>query len=174
MKIHYSLLFCIGMEYVFQKLIFYQNSLIWSSVKCLVFIVSLTQNTMLPWVLAMYLQILVCLQPWCVILVLRNSDVRCVALNCSFSFPSVTFRFDTKDYHLALPYYRMAGLSMTEVLERLVSEGDEIQTYERGFIFYLTHSLNEDINEELSKVETSIFLLTCWFNYNLRTASNIK
>ncbi|XP_071294414.1 BLOC-2 complex member HPS3 isoform X4 [Agelaius tricolor] len=60
-------------------------------------------------------------------------------------------RFDTKDYHLALPYYRMSGLSMTEVLKRLVSEGDEIQTYERGFIFYLTHSLNEDSNEELSK-----------------------
>ncbi|NXD21066.1 HPS3 protein, partial [Spelaeornis formosus] len=60
-------------------------------------------------------------------------------------------RFDTKDYHLALPYYRMSGLSMTEVLERLVSEGGEIQTYERGFIFYLTHSLNEDSNEELSK-----------------------
>ncbi|NXW27987.1 HPS3 protein, partial [Phaetusa simplex] len=60
-------------------------------------------------------------------------------------------RFDTKDYHLALPYYRMSGLSMTEVLKRLVSEGDEIQTYERGLIFYLTHSLNEDLNEELSK-----------------------
>ncbi|NXY47039.1 HPS3 protein, partial [Ceuthmochares aereus] len=60
-------------------------------------------------------------------------------------------RFDTKDYHLALPYYRMSGLSMTEVLKRLVSEGDEIQTYERGFIFYLTHTLNEDSNEELSK-----------------------
>ncbi|NXI96983.1 HPS3 protein, partial [Psophia crepitans] len=60
-------------------------------------------------------------------------------------------RFNTKDYHLALPYYRMSGLSMTEVLKRLVSEGDEIQTYERGFIFYLTHSLNEDLNEELSK-----------------------
>ncbi|NXW10193.1 HPS3 protein, partial [Fregetta grallaria] len=60
-------------------------------------------------------------------------------------------RFDTKDYHLALPYYRMSGLSMTEVLKRLVSEGDEIQTYERGFVFYLTHSLNEDLNEELSK-----------------------
>ncbi|NXT76126.1 HPS3 protein, partial [Zapornia atra] len=60
-------------------------------------------------------------------------------------------RFDTKDYHLALPYYRMSGLSMTEVLQRLVSERDEIQTYERGFIFYLTHSLNEDLNEELSK-----------------------
>ncbi|KFP72738.1 Hermansky-Pudlak syndrome 3 protein, partial [Acanthisitta chloris] len=59
-------------------------------------------------------------------------------------------RFDTKDYHLALPYYRMSGLSMAEVLNRLVS-GDEIQTYERGFLFYLTHSLNEDLNEELSK-----------------------
>ncbi|NWV68463.1 HPS3 protein, partial [Malurus elegans] len=60
-------------------------------------------------------------------------------------------RFDTKDYHLALPYYRMSGLSMAEVLKRLVSEGDEIQTYERGFIFYLTHSLNEDSSEELDK-----------------------
>ncbi|XP_058699639.1 BLOC-2 complex member HPS3 isoform X1 [Poecile atricapillus] len=60
-------------------------------------------------------------------------------------------RFDTKDYHLALPYYRMSGLSMTEVLKRLVSEGDEMQTYAKGFIFYLTHSLNEDSNEELSK-----------------------
>ncbi|NXE26563.1 HPS3 protein, partial [Ardeotis kori] len=60
-------------------------------------------------------------------------------------------RFDTKDYHLALPYYRMSGLSLTEVLERLISEGDEVQTYARGFIFYLTHSLNEDLNEELSK-----------------------
>ncbi|NWH57335.1 HPS3 protein, partial [Geococcyx californianus] len=60
-------------------------------------------------------------------------------------------RFDTKDYHLALPYYRMSGLSVTEVLKRFVSEGDEIQTYERGFIFYLSHSLNEDVNEELSK-----------------------
>ncbi|NWR52678.1 HPS3 protein, partial [Regulus satrapa] len=60
-------------------------------------------------------------------------------------------RFDTKDYHLALPYYRMSGLSMTEVLKRLVSESDEIRTYERGLIFYLTHSLNEDSDEELSK-----------------------
>ncbi|OXB70537.1 UNVERIFIED_CONTAM: hypothetical protein H355_011924 [Colinus virginianus] len=57
-------------------------------------------------------------------------------------------RFDTKDYHLALPYYRMSGLSVTEVL---LSGSDEIQTYERGFILYLTHSLNEELNKELSK-----------------------
>ncbi|XP_052542446.1 BLOC-2 complex member HPS3 isoform X5 [Tympanuchus pallidicinctus] len=60
-------------------------------------------------------------------------------------------RFDTRDYHLALPYYRMSGLSVAEVLERIASESDEIQTYERGLIFYLTHSLNEELNEELSK-----------------------
>lgn len=76
-----------------------------------------------------------------------------------FSFLSVALRFDTKDYHLALPYYRMSGLSMAEVLKRIVSEGDEMQTYERGFIFYLTHSLNEDLNEELTKVETSSYVL---------------
>ncbi|NXO05173.1 HPS3 protein, partial [Rhinopomastus cyanomelas] len=69
----------------------------------------------------------------------------CAALGDCYS------RFDTKDYHLALPYYRMSGLSMTEVLKRLFSESGDIQTYERGFIFYLTHSLNEDLNEELSE-----------------------
>lgn len=86
------------------------------------------------------------------------SDDKSISFSCFglVFFPfSIAFRFDTKDYHLALPYYRMSGLSMTEVLKRLVSEGDEIQTYERGFIFYLTHSLNEDLNEELSKVGTS-------------------
>ncbi|XP_076197700.1 BLOC-2 complex member HPS3 isoform X2 [Aptenodytes patagonicus] len=77
---------------------------------------------------------------------LRAFRESCAALGDCYS------RFDTKDYHLALPYYRMSGLSMTEVLKRLVSEGDEIQTYERGFIFYLTHSLNEDLTEELSKL----------------------
>uniref|UniRef100_A0A669PX88 HPS3 biogenesis of lysosomal organelles complex 2 subunit 1 n=1 Tax=Phasianus colchicus TaxID=9054 RepID=A0A669PX88_PHACC len=55
------------------------------------------------------------------------------------------------DYHLALPYYRMSGLSVAEVLERLASESGEIQMYEKGLIFYLTHSLNEELNEELSK-----------------------
>ncbi|NXL90946.1 HPS3 protein, partial [Alectura lathami] len=71
-------------------------------------------------------------------------------------------RFDTKDYHLALPYYRMSGLSVTEVLERLVSEVDKIQTYERGFIFYLTHSLNENLNEELSKESANKILQIFW------------
>uniref|UniRef100_K7G8T0 HPS3 biosis of lysosomal organelles complex 2 subunit 1 n=1 Tax=Pelodiscus sinensis TaxID=13735 RepID=K7G8T0_PELSI len=61
-------------------------------------------------------------------------------------------RFDIKDYHLALPYYKMSGLSITEVLKRIDSlvEGGT-QKYEKGFIFYLNHSLYEDLNEELSK-----------------------
>ncbi|XP_030430210.1 Hermansky-Pudlak syndrome 3 protein isoform X1 [Gopherus evgoodei] len=61
-------------------------------------------------------------------------------------------RFDTKDYHLALPYYKMSGLSVTEVLKKIdsVVEGGT-QKYEKGFIFYLNHSLYEDLNEELSK-----------------------
>ncbi|KAM9378570.1 BLOC-2 complex member HPS3 [Phaethornis superciliosus] len=77
--------------------------------------------------------------------ILRAFKESCAFLGDCYS------RFDTKDYHLALPYYRMSGLSMTEVLKRLASEGDEIQTYEKGFLFYLTHSLNEELNEELSK-----------------------
>ncbi|XP_034638029.1 Hermansky-Pudlak syndrome 3 protein isoform X2 [Trachemys scripta elegans] len=61
-------------------------------------------------------------------------------------------RFNTKDAHLALPYYKMSGLSITEVLKRIdsVVEGGT-QKYEKGFIFYLNHSLYEDLNEELSK-----------------------
>uniref|UniRef100_A0A8D0GS48 HPS3 biosis of lysosomal organelles complex 2 subunit 1 n=1 Tax=Sphenodon punctatus TaxID=8508 RepID=A0A8D0GS48_SPHPU len=61
-------------------------------------------------------------------------------------------RFDTKDSHLALPYYKMSGLSMTEVLKRADSVlGDGTQKYEKGFLFYLHHSLYEDLNEELSE-----------------------
>nr|XP_016847557.1 PREDICTED: Hermansky-Pudlak syndrome 3 protein isoform X1 [Anolis carolinensis] len=61
-------------------------------------------------------------------------------------------RFDTKDFHLALPYYKMSGLSMTEVLQRVDSAlDDKTLKYEKGFIFYLHHSLYEDLEEELSE-----------------------
>ncbi|XP_042313913.1 Hermansky-Pudlak syndrome 3 protein isoform X2 [Sceloporus undulatus] len=61
-------------------------------------------------------------------------------------------RFDTKDFHLALPYYKMSGLSITEVLKRVDSTlDDKTQKHEKGFIFYLHHSLYEDLEEELSE-----------------------
>ncbi|XP_044107514.1 Hermansky-Pudlak syndrome 3 protein isoform X1 [Neovison vison] len=61
-------------------------------------------------------------------------------------------RLDTQYSHLALPYYKMSGLSMAEVLARadwLLEDGS--QKYERGLIFYINHSLYENLDEELSE-----------------------
>ncbi|XP_054838244.1 BLOC-2 complex member HPS3 [Eublepharis macularius] len=61
-------------------------------------------------------------------------------------------RFDTKDFHLTLPYYKMSGLSVTEILKRVdLSSEDEAHKYGKGFIFYLQHALYEDTDEELSE-----------------------
>ncbi|XP_077016866.1 BLOC-2 complex member HPS3 isoform X2 [Tamandua tetradactyla] len=61
-------------------------------------------------------------------------------------------RLDTQYSHLALPYYKMSGLSMTEVLTRMDSAvEDGSQKYERGLIFYINHSLSENLDEELSE-----------------------
>lgn len=61
------------------------------------------------------------------------------------------FRFDTKDFHLALPYYKMSSLSVSDILKRVTFK-DKTQKYEKGFIFYLQHSLYEDIDEKLNEV----------------------
>ncbi|XP_008071157.1 Hermansky-Pudlak syndrome 3 protein isoform X2 [Carlito syrichta] len=61
-------------------------------------------------------------------------------------------RLDTQHSHLTLPYYKMSGLSMAEVLARMdwtVEDGS--QKYERGLIFYINHSLYENLDEELSE-----------------------
>ncbi|XP_070262048.1 BLOC-2 complex member HPS3 isoform X2 [Myotis yumanensis] len=68
-------------------------------------------------------------------------------------------RLDTQYSHLALPYYKMSGLSMAEVLARVdwaVEDGS--QKYERGLIFYISHSLYENLDEELSEMK-----LVCGF-----------
>uniref|UniRef100_A0A670Y3I6 HPS3 biosis of lysosomal organelles complex 2 subunit 1 n=1 Tax=Pseudonaja textilis TaxID=8673 RepID=A0A670Y3I6_PSETE len=59
-------------------------------------------------------------------------------------------RFDTKDFHLTLPYYKMSSLSISDILKRVTFE-DKTQKYEKGFIFYLKHSLYEDIDEKLNE-----------------------
>ncbi|KAG8511407.1 Hermansky-Pudlak syndrome 3 protein [Galemys pyrenaicus] len=61
-------------------------------------------------------------------------------------------RLDTQYSHLALPYYKMSGLSMTEVLARVDwAVEDGLQKYEKGLIFYINHSLYENLDEELSE-----------------------
>ncbi|XP_058151117.1 BLOC-2 complex member HPS3 isoform X2 [Dasypus novemcinctus] len=61
-------------------------------------------------------------------------------------------RLDTQYSHLALPYYKMSGLSMAEVLARMdVAVEDGSQKYERGLLFYINHSLYENLDEELSE-----------------------
>ncbi|XP_072517100.1 BLOC-2 complex member HPS3 isoform X2 [Salminus brasiliensis] len=61
-------------------------------------------------------------------------------------------RLDKRDFHLALPYYKMSGLTVTEVIQRNVamncSTGAE---YGKGFLFFLKHSLYEETMEELSE-----------------------
>ncbi|XP_041515070.1 Hermansky-Pudlak syndrome 3 protein isoform X2 [Microtus oregoni] len=60
-------------------------------------------------------------------------------------------RLDTEQSHLALPYYKMSGLSLSEVLARVDwTEDSESQKYERGLIFYINHSLYENLGEELN------------------------
>ncbi|KAM5155023.1 BLOC-2 complex member HPS3 isoform 2-T3 [Callospermophilus lateralis] len=61
-------------------------------------------------------------------------------------------RLDTQHSHLALPYYKMSGLTMAEVLARVDWAVDsEPQKYEKGLIFYINHSLYENLDEELSE-----------------------
>ncbi|XP_045047962.2 BLOC-2 complex member HPS3 isoform X2 [Desmodus rotundus] len=61
-------------------------------------------------------------------------------------------RLDTQHSHLTLPYYKMSGLSMADVLARVDwAEEDVSQKYERGLIFYISHSLYENLDEELSE-----------------------
>ncbi|KAL1778324.1 Hermansky-Pudlak syndrome 3 protein isoform X1 [Sigmodon hispidus] len=61
-------------------------------------------------------------------------------------------RLDTEQSHLTLPYYKMSGLSLAEVLARVDWTGEsESQKYEKGLIFYINHLLHENLDEELSK-----------------------
>ncbi|XP_035996721.1 Hermansky-Pudlak syndrome 3 protein isoform X2 [Fundulus heteroclitus] len=56
-----------------------------------------------------------------------------------------------KDCHLALPYYRMSGLSVTEVISRNRPLPGSPHTYGPGFLFYLKHFLLEETDQTLSQ-----------------------
>ncbi|KAM5163044.1 BLOC-2 complex member HPS3 isoform 1-T4 [Mantella aurantiaca] len=59
-------------------------------------------------------------------------------------------RLDTKKSHFALPYYKMSCLSVSEVIDRVLCK-DFPQEYGKGFMFYLKHSLCEELEEQLSE-----------------------
>ncbi|XP_043926553.1 Hermansky-Pudlak syndrome 3 protein [Protopterus annectens] len=61
-------------------------------------------------------------------------------------------RFNVKNYRLALPYYKMSGLSLSDVISRDVSAIEEgEQVYRKSFLVYLKQSLFEEVDKELSK-----------------------
>nr|XP_057929009.1 Hermansky-Pudlak syndrome 3 protein isoform X3 [Doryrhamphus excisus] len=51
--------------------------------------------------------------------------------------------------HLALPYYRMSGLSVREVLARNRPQPNSPHSYGPGFLFYLKHYLLEETEQHL-------------------------
>ena len=72
-------------------------------------------------------------------------------------------RSSQKDCHLALPYYRMSGLSVTEIMARNRPLPSSPHTYGPGFLFYLKHFLLEETEQILSQVHTVMLhiLLVC-------------
>uniref|UniRef100_A0A665TRI0 HPS3 biogenesis of lysosomal organelles complex 2 subunit 1 n=1 Tax=Echeneis naucrates TaxID=173247 RepID=A0A665TRI0_ECHNA len=56
-----------------------------------------------------------------------------------------------KDCHLALPYYRMSGLSVTEIITRNRPLPASPHSYGLGFLFYLKHYLLEETEQSLSQ-----------------------
>ncbi|CAJ1061047.1 Hermansky-Pudlak syndrome 3 protein isoform X3 [Xyrichtys novacula] len=60
-------------------------------------------------------------------------------------------RDSQKDCHLALPYYRMSGLPVTEVIARNRPLPSSPHSYGTGFLFYLKHYLLEESEQSLSR-----------------------
>uniref|UniRef100_A0A3B4A8X3 BLOC-2 complex member HPS3 C-terminal domain-containing protein n=1 Tax=Periophthalmus magnuspinnatus TaxID=409849 RepID=A0A3B4A8X3_9GOBI len=60
-------------------------------------------------------------------------------------------RGNQKDCHLALPYYRMSGLSIPEVMARNQPRPSSPRSYGPGFLFYLKHYLLEETQQTLDQ-----------------------
>lgn len=69
----------------------------------------------------------------------------CALLGDSFS------RGSQKDCHLALPYYRMSGLSVTEIMSRNRPHPSSPHSFGPGFLFYMKHFLLDETAHILSQ-----------------------
>uniref|UniRef100_UPI00398F1807 BLOC-2 complex member HPS3 isoform X2 n=1 Tax=Pristiophorus japonicus TaxID=55135 RepID=UPI00398F1807 len=59
-------------------------------------------------------------------------------------------QFEMDDFHLTLPYYKMSGMSLSELISRRPSWENGPQKFGNGFMYYLKHSVYEEIEEPLS------------------------
>ncbi|XP_062901444.1 Hermansky-Pudlak syndrome 3 protein isoform X1 [Mobula hypostoma] len=68
----------------------------------------------------------------------------CIQLGDCFS------QFEMDDFHLTLPYYKMSGKSLSELISRMLVWENEPQKFGKGFMYYLKHLVYEEIEEPLS------------------------
>ncbi|XP_067898717.1 Hermansky-Pudlak syndrome 3 protein isoform X2 [Heterodontus francisci] len=59
-------------------------------------------------------------------------------------------QFEMDDFHLALPYYKMSGWSLSDLISGRLLWENESQKFGKGFMYYLKHSIYEEIEEPLS------------------------
>ncbi|KAG7488116.1 hypothetical protein MATL_G00031010 [Megalops atlanticus] len=67
-------------------------------------------------------------------------------------------RFDKQDCHLALPYYKMSGLSVMDIIQRNMAFSSTSTGFGKGFLFFLKHSLYEETMEELNEETANTML----------------
>ncbi|XP_048398756.1 Hermansky-Pudlak syndrome 3 protein isoform X2 [Stegostoma tigrinum] len=58
--------------------------------------------------------------------------------------------FEMDDFHLALPYYKMSGLSLNDLISRRLLWEGQPQKFGKGFMYYLKHSIYEELKEPLN------------------------
>ncbi|XP_051874725.1 Hermansky-Pudlak syndrome 3 protein [Pristis pectinata] len=68
----------------------------------------------------------------------------CIQLGDCFS------QFEMDDFHLTLPYYKMSGKSLSDLISRRLLWENEPEKFGKGFMYYLKHLVYEEIEEPLS------------------------
>eukprot|EP00066_Takifugu_rubripes_P030482 XP_011619748.1 PREDICTED: Hermansky-Pudlak syndrome 3 protein homolog isoform X2 [Takifugu rubripes] len=69
------------------------------------------------------------------------------------------FSRSSQECHLALPYYRMSGLSVTDIIARNRPFPSSPHSYGPGFLFFLKHYLLEETEQRLSQLLPDKFAL---------------
>ncbi|XP_042194923.1 Hermansky-Pudlak syndrome 3 protein isoform X2 [Callorhinchus milii] len=95
-------------------------------------------------------------------------------------------RLDMDDFHLALPYYQMSGLPLSDIISTRFSWENKSQKFGKGFIYYLKHCICHEgqdlLSEEMANQVLHVFKVAeptyiphalcspCMGNICLRTA----